>query len=184
MNHKGYDEIVPKVHSEPWSPLFVVRSQWIRWRLAIISERGLMGWAALEASFPMLPVEMVLIPMTRRHPSASIHLALLATVFSVVDVIYSYALGFIGEGFMLWDGLHIAIPGLDLLVSGLDYWGEGLVLLAAFLPVPLSIVSMGAGLLHIGFVPFLLTVIVARGLRFYLVTSLTVRFNTGKQECP
>ncbi len=141
-----------------------------------------MGWAALEAGFPMLPVELVLIPLVRLRPSAAVHLTILATVFSGVGAIYSYALGSSGESYLHWDGLHAAGPWLDYLIIALDRWGEGLVLFAALLPAPLSIVSMGAGLLHIGLIPFLVTVIIARGVRFYLVTSLTVYFNTGKKN--
>ena len=182
MTHGCRDRLATKDLPEPGSLRCVVCRQWARWRFKFNSERGLMGWAALEASFPMLPVEMVLIPLTRLRPSAALHLAALATVFSGIGAVYSYALGSSGESFLHWDGLHTAGPWLDYLLTALDRWGEGLVLFAAFLPAPLSIVSIGAGFLHIGLIPFLLTVIIARGLRFYLVTSLTVHFNTGKMD--
>lgn len=182
MNPDCHEDLVTEDLPESGSLHSVVRRQWTRWRLKLISERGLIGWAALEASVPMLPVEFVLIPLTRLRPSAALHLTVLATVFSGVGAIYSYALGSGGESFLHWGGLHTTGPWLDYLITAFDHWGEGLVLFAAFLPAPLSIVSIGAGLLHIGLIPFLLTVIVARGLRFYLVTSLTVHFNTGKQN--
>ena len=182
MNHDCRKELVTEDNSVPWPLLSAVRRLWNRSRLNIISERGLMGWAALEASLPILPVEFVLIPLTRLHPSAAVRLAALATMFSGVGSIYSYALGSSGESFLHWDVLHVAGPWLDYLITALDHWGKGLVLFVAFLPAPLSIVSIGAGLLHIGLIPFLITVIIARGLRFYLVTSLTVHFNTGKQN--
>lgn len=182
MNRDSRDERIAVACPGPVASCSAVRMQWRRWRLKFTSERGLMGWAALEASLPMLPVELVLIPLTRLRPSAAVHLAALATVFSGVGAIYSYALGFIGENFLQRDGLHPTGTWLNYLVNGLDRWGEGLVLVAAFLPAPLSMVSIGAGLVHIGLIPFLLTVIVARGLRFYLVTLITVHFNSGKQN--
>ena len=42
--------------------------------------------------------------------------------------------------------------------------------------------SMVAGLWHVGLIPILLPLIAARGLRIYLVTSLTVHFNAGKKN--
>ena len=182
MNHDCRDEFAGENLAESRSLISQVCRQLIRLRSKFTSERGLMGWAAMEAAFPMLPVELVLIPLTRLRPSTAVHLTVLATIFSGVGAIYSYALGSSGESFMHWDGLHAAGPWLDYLITAMDRWGEGLVLFAAFLPAPLSIVSMGAGLLHIGLIPFLVTVMIARGLRFYLVTSLTIHFDTGKKN--
>jgi membrane protein YqaA with SNARE-associated domain len=173
---------VTKTDAGQLALLYGLPTKWRRWLVKLTSERGLMGWAALEAGFPMLPVEFILVPLTRLRPSSAMHLVMLATVFSGVGAIYSYALGSMAVGLLPWDGMHTTEPWLDYLVNGLDRWGEGLVLFAAFVPAPLSIVSLGAGFLHIGLLPFLLTVVIARALRFYLVTSLTVHFNIGKQN--
>lgn len=182
MNRDYRDDSTGGSPGRSHSPFSLKSKHCMRWRSNLISERGLMGWAALEAGFPMLPVELVLIPLVRLRPSAAMHLALLAAVFSGVGAIYSYALGSSVESYLHWDGLHAAKSWLGYLIVALDRWGEGLVLFAAFLPAPLSIISIGAGLLHIGLIPFLVTVMIARGLRFYLVTSLAIHFDTGKQN--
>ncbi|WP_157735913.1 YqaA family protein [Granulosicoccus antarcticus] len=154
--------------------------RWQRWRLRLTSERGLMGWAALEASVPMLPVELVLVRLTQSRPAAAIYLAMLATVFSGIGAIYGYALGFLAESYLPWDKMYTTGTWLERLIHGIDHWGEGLVLLAAFVPVPLGVFSLGAGLLHIGLLPFIFTVVLGRALRFYLVTLLTAHFISGK----
>lgn len=140
-----------------------------------------MFWSVVEATFPMLPVEFILIPLTRLQPKSAGRLALLATVFSALGVVYSYALGYFAERVWLWNGVRVTHPWLQYLVDGLDTWGEGFVFLATLLPVPLFAVGLGSGFLHIGMVPFIITVTLGRALRFYLVTRYITHRQHGKQ---
>lgn len=140
-------------------------------------------WAALETGIPMLPVELLLIPLTRRSPASARRLVILAAAFSGIGALYSYAMGHLLQGYFFWDGKHMASALFSQLVNALSLWGEGLVFLAALLPLPFFIVSLAAGLSHIGLLPFLLTVAMGRALRFYLVTFLAIHFTDKENTC-
>lgn len=145
--------------------------------IAGAGERSLWIWSALEAGVPMLPVEFLLVPLTRRAPDMARRFVILATVFSGVGALYSYAMGHLVQGYLSWDDSFIASSLFGQLINALGQWGESLVFLAALLPLPLFIFSLAAGLLHVGLLPFLATVVIGRALRFHLVTSLTIHFN-------
>jgi len=145
--------------------------------IAGAGERSLWIWSALEAGVPMLPVEVLLVPLTRRAPDMAMRFVILAAAFSGVGAVYSYAMGHLVQGYLSWDDSFIASSLFGRLINALGQWGESLVFLAALLPLPLFIFSLAAGLLHVGLLPFLATVVIGRALRFYLVTSLTIHFN-------
>lgn len=131
----------------------------------------------------MLPVELILVPLTRRKPGLAMRFVLLASFFSGIGALYSYAMGHLVQGFLSWDDSQIADSLFGDLTNALGQWGEALVFLAALLPLPLFIFSLSAGLLHVGLVPFLITVVIGRALRFFLVTSVTVHLSSSNKPC-
>lgn len=117
-----------------------------------------------------------MVPLTRKAPGMARRFVIHASVFSAVGALYSYAVGHFAQGYLAWEDNSMTGNLFGLLINAVGQWGEGLVFLAAFLPLPLFVFAVAAGVLHIGLLPFLITVVISRALRFYLVTSLTVHF--------
>lgn len=146
-------------------------------------ERTLWVWAALEASVPMLPVECLLVPLTRKTPRLAMRFAVLASAFSAFGAFYGYAIGHWIKDIFFWDDSLMASGLFGGLINAVSQWGESLVFLAVLLPFPLFLFCIVAGLLHAGLLPFLCTVLIGRVIRFYLVTSFTVHFHKKKIPC-
>ena len=53
-----------------------------------------------------------------------------------------------------------------------EHYGVWVVFIAGFSPIPYKVFTIGAGLLQMAFLPFLLASAVGRGARFFLVAAL------------
>lgn len=172
MSHRLPASDSPKTASTLSADTSKIRALLQRFRNNAISERGLMIWATVESVLPVLPPELVIVPLTAREPHQANKFIRLATLCSLCGAVYSYALGNYSELLFRWDSVHSSIAGIDWIVSAFDNWGEGIVFLGAFLPLPLALFALAAGLLNLGLLPFIVTVALGRLLRFYIVTRI------------
>ena len=163
-----------------FSRLYVLVMQWARhkyapWYLSIT--------AFIESVFWPIPVDVMLAPMALGKPHKAWHYATLATVFSVLGALFGYALGY-----ALWD------PVVQPLVASVGYegkiaiarhwfeqWGICVIFIASFTPIPYKVFTVTAGLLQMALLPFIITSLIGRGLRFFLVAGL-MRWGGEKME--
>ncbi|MGL5285847.1 membrane protein YqaA, SNARE-associated domain [Aeromonas sp. RU39B] len=163
-----------------FSRLYQGVMQWSRHRHA---SYYLSGTAFIESIFWPIPVDVMLAPMALGKPDKAWRYAMLATLFSVLGALFGYALGY-----ALWD------PVVQPLVEAVGYqdkigvaeqwfqqWGIGVIFIASFTPIPYKVFTVTAGLMHMALLPFLLTSLVGRGLRFFLVAGL-MRWGGEKME--
>jgi membrane protein YqaA with SNARE-associated domain len=145
---------------------------------------GLAGVSFAESSFFPIPPDIILIPMVLAERRKWISFALICTIASVVGGIAGYAIGaFLFE--------QIARPILefygyagkfDTFAARYNEWGAWIVLIAGLTPFPYKVITIASGATGLAFPVFMLTSIVARGLRFFIVAGLLYRFGPPIRE--
>ncbi|MCK5359880.1 MAG: DedA family protein [Gammaproteobacteria bacterium] len=127
-----------------------------------------------ESSFFPVPVDVLLAPMVLAKREKAWWYAMLATVGSVVGAIIGYYIGL-----FLFD--QVAQPIIDfyhfqekfIYVQELfTEYGVWIIFIAGFSPIPYKIFTITAGVVGMALLPFILTSMVARGARFFLVAGL------------
>lgn len=145
---------------------------------------GLAGVSFAESSFFPIPPDIILIPMVLAERRKWISFALICTIASVVGGIAGYAIGaFLFE--------QVARPILEFygyagkfetFAARYNEWGAWIVLIAGLTPFPYKVITIASGATGLAFPVFMLTSIVARGLRFFIVAGLLYRFGPPIRE--
>ncbi|MBS3799006.1 MULTISPECIES: YqaA family protein [unclassified Pseudoalteromonas] len=146
----------------------------LRWARHRHAERYLAGMSFAESVIFPVPPDVMLAPMCLAKPSTAWRFALLTTLASVIGGILGYALGY-------W----LFEPVVEPLIASMGWqdkfdhalawfkdYGVWVVFLAGFSPIPYKVFTIGAGLLQMAFLPFLLASAIGRGARFFLVAAL------------
>lgn len=138
------------------------------------AERYLAGMSFAESVIFPIPPDVMLAPMSLAQPSKAWRYATFATVASVLGGILGYLLGFwlfepVVEPLIAQMGWQ---EKFNTALSWFKDYGVWVVFLAGFSPIPYKVFTIGAGLLHMAFLPFLLASAVGRGARFFLVSAL------------
>ena len=106
-----------------------------------------------------------------------------ATIASVVGGVVGYLLGF-------WLFEPVVEPLIaqmhwqekfDIALNWFKDYGVWVVFLAGFSPIPYKVFTIGAGVLQMAFLPFLLASAIGRGARFFLVSAL-MKWGGAKME--
>ena len=121
-----------------------------------------------ESSFFPVPPDVMLVPMVLGNRNRAWYLAGLTTVASVAGGVLGYFLGGFGE----W---LVTIYGSQATLLQAQQWfrdyGIWIILVAGFTPVPYKIFTIGAGMMGMSIVMFVLASIIGRGARFFLVAG-------------
>jgi len=136
-------------------------------------------WIGMLFSLELLlfiPLDAVLLFFCLQTPRRAFLYAGIAAVASVFSATAGYMLGH-----LLWDvvGPHI-VPALissgafDRMTHHLEHYEQWAVFLGSLLPFPIKVLSLAAGVFHLPFVPFVVSVFSARLLRFMLVAGAAV----------
>ncbi len=144
------------------------------------STKILGGLSFAESSFFPIPIDVMLMPMCLKTPNRAYYLAFITTLFSVLGGIFGYAMG------------YFAFEFIEPIIHEVGYWqkfeviqqyfhdyGIWIIFIAGFSPIPYKIFTVAAGVLSLSFLPFVLTSIVARGARFYLVAGLVKKYGAS-----
>ena len=136
----------------------------------------------IESSFFPIPPDVMIIPMVIAKKQHFIKIALIATTFSVLGGLFGYLIGYIffnEIGFKIFE--IYGYENVDVLKDmfstkgGMLSW-FGLLFTAGFTPLPFKILTITSGFIHYNIFVFILTCVVTRGLRFFLVAFLTNKF--------
>ena len=134
----------------------------------------LTGTSIAESSFFPVPVDVLLAPMVLARREKAWWYAGLATIGSVAGAVIGYYIGL-----FLFD--QVAQPIIDfyhfqekfVYVQDLfNEYGVWIIFIAGFSPIPYKIFTITAGVVAMPLLPFILTSLVARGARFFLVAGL------------
>ncbi len=138
------------------------------------AERYLFGLSFTESViFPITP-DVMLAPMALAHPERAWLLAWLTTIASVLGGIFGYVLGY-----LLYEPVvlpFIQYMGYQDTFALVERWfneyGVWVVFIAGFSPIPYKLFTVGAGLMHMAFLPFVIASFIGRASRFFLVAGL------------
>lgn len=132
---------------------------------------GAMSFA--ESSFFPIPPDVMLAPMSLAAPQRAWFFALLTTLTSVAGGAFGYVIGM------------LAFEVVEPILHQVGYWdgflkvkqwfieeGIWVIFIAAFSPIPYKLFTVGAGVMGMAFIPFVLTSLVGRGARFFMVAGL------------
>ena len=146
---------------------------WSRHRHA---ERYLAGLSFAESSFFPIPPDVMLAPMALANRQRAWRYALITTLFSVLGGIAGYLIGY-----YLFE--EVGLPVIEFyhaeekfagLKNWFDQYGAWVVFLAGFSPIPYKIFTVGAGVMSLGWLPFVVASLIGRGARFFLVAGAVV----------
>ncbi|MCJ7872235.1 YqaA family protein [Phaeobacter sp. J2-8] len=140
------------------------------WFLALVS--------FVESSVFPIPPDVLMIPMIVARPSRAWLIALVALVSSVLGGLLGYAIGAffydsLGQPILAALGKGDAIAEFNTRFNDFGFWA---VLVAGITPFPYKVITIMSGWTGMPLMTFLITSIIARGIRFFLVAGLLYYF--------
>ena len=136
----------------------------------------------IESSFFPIPPDVMIVPMVLAKKNSYLKIFLIATVFSVLGGIFGYLIGhlFIDLAMHVIEFYSYENKVLKLKMdlsqgSGMMIW-LGTLFLAGFTPLPYKVFTITSGLIAFDVFAFIIISFISRGLRFFLVSFLTVKF--------
>lgn len=153
-----------------FAPLYEMTMRWSRhphapWYLG--------GLSFAESSFFLIPPDVMLAPMSLAKPQKAWRYAALTTIMSVLGGLLGYFIGMfffdlvepLLHQFHLWDKFLLA-------KEKFAEYGFWFIFVAGFSPIPYKAFTIGAGVLSMALIPFVLASLIGRGARFFLVAGL------------
>ncbi|MDN2663840.1 YqaA family protein [Psychromonas sp. 14N.309.X.WAT.B.A12] len=132
--------------------------------------------AFIESIFWPIPVDIMLAPMALAKREKAWQFAFGATLFSVLGGALGYYLGS-----ALYDPVVLpfieAMHYQDKMITAQSWfseWGVLVIFIASFTPIPFKVFTVTAGVMSMAFWPFMLTALIGRAMRFFLVAGLMV----------
>ena len=154
------------------------------WTMALAARKSAAYWLALiafvESSIFLVPADVLFIPMVLAKPRRAWLYATIATVASVLGgvlgwMIGHYAFEAIARPILTFYG---KLDTFQALAQSIDYKTILLLLVTsgvAHLP-PIKVVTILAGLANFSLMMFIVSAVIARGLRFFLLAGLLKRY--------
>ena len=137
----------------------------------------------IESSFFPVPPDAMIIPMVIAKKQHFIKIALIATTFSVLGGLFGYLIGYVffkEIGYKIfeiygYENINV-LKDMFSTKGGMLSW-FGLLFTAGFTPLPFKILTITSGFIHYNIFVFILTCVITRGLRFFLVAFLANKFS-------
>lgn len=132
----------------------------------------------VESSFFPIPPDILLIPLVLSRRRNAFKIAFWTTVSSVIGGMFGYYIGY-----FLYDTIGISILNFfhyaekfKEFQSLYNKWGAWIVFGAGITPFPYKIITIASGVTHLNLMIFIIASVIARGLRFYLISGLLWKF--------
>ena len=140
------------------------------WALAFV--------AFVESSFFPIPPDIIMIPMIIAAPKRAFLIAFVAMVASVLGGLFGYFIGAalfdtIGQAIFDFYGKSDAVESFN---ARFNEYGAWAVLIAGVTPFPYKVITIMSGWTGLSLPIFIVSSIVARGLRFFIVAGLLWKF--------
>ena len=140
------------------------------WILSIVS--------FAESSFFPIPPDILLIPMIIAKRVKAWTYAFICTLSSVLGGVAGYAIGYFfynSIGVFIVDTYHLS-NSFSVFENYYNEYGMLIVLGAGFTPFPFKFITIASGVFNLNIFLFIITAIIARGSRFYLLAVLLFIF--------
>ncbi|MFM8244572.1 MAG: YqaA family protein [Candidatus Fonsibacter sp.] len=140
------------------------------------------GWSFMENIFFPVPSDSIVIPMTIAKPKQWYEIFYIATIAATLGAIAAYFIGYylfktVGVTIFDWSGID------DPLFFQKKFYKKSTIIafviilfIAGFTPLPFNLLAITAGFVKFNFLIFLLTAIITRGGRYFLLTYLFSKF--------
>ena len=130
--------------------------------------------ALAEASFFPIPPDVLLIAIVAARPAAWLRAAAACAAGSLAGAVIGYAIGAflmaaVGEPIIAF---YNAEHHWDRFVELAGQWGVWFLAAAAFTPIPFKVATIAAGATLMPLGPFIVTTLLGRAARFFLVAGL------------
>lgn len=140
------------------------------WALALVT--------FMESSVFPIPPDILMIPMILAAPSRAFLIASVCLIASVLGGIAGYGIGYffydqIGQPILEALGKGAYAAEFNARFNDLGFWP---VLIAGLTPFPYKVITIMSGWTGLPMGTFIITSIVARGIRFFLVATLLWKF--------
>ncbi len=150
--------------------LALADSPYALWALAFV--------AFLESSVFPIPPDIIMIPMILARPSRAFLIASVALVASVTGALLGYYIGaslfdVVGKPMLEFYGKTDAAEQFN---QRFHDWGAWAVLIAGVTPFPFKVITIMSGWTGLNLGVFIISSIIARGLRFFIVAALLWKF--------
>ncbi|HLF66317.1 MAG TPA: YqaA family protein [Gammaproteobacteria bacterium] len=136
----------------------------------------LMALSFIESSFFPIPPDVMLGPMCLAHRERAWYFAMLTTIASVIGGIFGYLIGMFAFDIAVQP--VVAYLGYEDKFIEVEEWfnryGVWIIFTAGFTPIPYKLFTIGAGIMAMPFLPFVIASIIGRGARFFLVAGLII----------
>ncbi len=158
------------------------------WTLRLANHRhAIRSMAAVsfaESSFFPIPPDVMLVPMILARRDQAYLIATVCTVTSVAGGIFGYAIGYflydsVGQWLINVYGLQ---EGATEFRSWYAEWGAAIILVKGLTPIPFKLVTIASGLAAFNFPLFVLTALITRGARFFIIAALLKRYGAPIQD--
>ena len=146
------------------------------WALALV--------AFIESSVFPIPPDLLMIPMIIARPSKAFLIAAVAMVASVLGGMLGYFIGWglfesVGQPVLEFYG---KTDRFDDFATRYNEWGAWAVLMAGVTPFPYKVITILSGSTGLSLPVFIISSIIARGLRFFIIAALLWRFGPRVRE--
>ncbi len=137
----------------------------------------------MESSFFPIPPDILLIPMVLKQRAKAFRIATYCMIASVLGGAFGYVIGH-----FLYD--VIGVPILDFynyrtpfeqFCLNYNQYGAWIVFGAGITPFPYKIITIASGVTGLNFFIFMLASLLARGLRFFIITFLLWKWGKPMQ---
>lgn len=152
------------------------------WTLSLAAHRYALVALAIvsfaESSFFPIPPDIMLIPMILAAPHRAFLIATVCLVSSVLGGMAGYAIGYfafeeLGRPIFEALGKATAVEDFNTRFNDFGFWP---VLIAGLTPFPYKVITIMSGWTGLPIGTFIITSIVARGIRFFLVAGLLYKY--------
>jgi membrane protein YqaA with SNARE-associated domain len=136
----------------------------------------------VESSFFPVPPDVMIVPMVLAKKDDFIKIFLIASIFSVLGGVFGY---FLGSMFLEFSMTIIEFYNYEEKVfelqdklsnkTGVIFW-VGTLFLAGFTPLPYKVFTITSGFIGFNFYLFVIISLISRGLRFFIVSYLSMKF--------
>jgi membrane protein YqaA with SNARE-associated domain len=158
------------------------------WTMSLAGHRHALWILALvafaESSVFPIPPDLLMIPMILAAPHRAFRIAAIATLASVAGGLAGYAIGAlafdqIGQPLLTALGKGAAMESFADRFNDSGFWA---VLIAGLTPFPFKVITIMSGFTGMPLDTFIVTAIIARGLRFFVVAGLLWRFGAPVRD--
>ena len=150
--------------------LSLSQTRYALWSLALIS--------FIESSVFPIPPDILMIPMILARPDRAFRIATVCTIASVAGGVAGYGLG----AFLFDEAarpillLYDKMDQFEQLSANFNEYGFWAVLFAGVTPFPYKVITLFSGATGMNLTLFMISSVIARGLRFYLIAALLWRY--------